>query len=57
MKASASAAAMLQMLLGSLGSAELLGIRPRAVPVDTTALSTKDSFSYAAKLLREILIP
>jgi hypothetical protein len=33
------------------------GVSARSVPDYTPALSTKDSFSFAAKLLREILIP
>ncbi|QRM35423.1 hypothetical protein [Microvirga sp. VF16] len=33
------------------------GASARTVPIDTPALSTKHSFSFAAKLLRGILIP
>jgi hypothetical protein len=33
----------------------LLGVGARSVPDYTPALSTKRSFSFAAKLLREIL--
>jgi hypothetical protein len=34
-----------------------VGVNTRSVPDYTPALSTKDSFSFSAKHLREILIP